>query len=80
MGLFKDYVSQTRKPQGGVMGEVHQFLTDHFPWEESRKKHGIEDGSGQILDIGCGAAALTNRIAKTYAKCLLDSRYNRRMI
>jgi len=52
---------------GGVMGEVHQFLTDHFPWEESRKKQGIEDGSGQILDIGCGAAALTNRIAKTYA-------------
>ena len=51
---------------GGVMGEIHQFLVDHFPWEESRKVQGVLDGSGLILDIGCGAAALTNRIAKTY--------------
>lgn len=31
---------------GGVMGNVHQFLVDHFPWEESRKAQGITDGSG----------------------------------
>ena len=52
--------------QGGVMGDIHQFLVDHFPWEESRKILGVNDGNGLILDIGCGAAALTNRIAKTY--------------
>ena len=48
------------------MGDVHQFLVDHFPWQESRKEQGVTDGSGLILDIGCGAAALTNRVAKTY--------------
>lgn len=51
---------------GGVMGDVHQFLVDHFPWEKSRNEQGVADGSGLILDIGCGAAALTNRVAKTY--------------
>lgn len=51
---------------GGVMGDVHQFLVDHFPWEKSRNEQGVADGSGLLLDIGCGAAALTNRVAKTY--------------
>ena len=23
---------------GGVMGDIHQFLVDHFPWEESRAR------------------------------------------
>ena len=56
---------------GGVMGEIHQFLVDHFPWEESRQSKGITDASGLILDISCGAAALTNRIAKTYPNARL---------
>ena len=56
---------------GGVMGEIHQFLVDHFPWEESRKAQDVTDGSGLILDIGCGAAALTNRVAKTYPNARL---------
>lgn len=56
---------------GGVMGEIHQFLVDHFPWEETRRMQGIQDGSGTILDIGCGAAALTNRVAKTYSNARL---------
>ncbi len=51
---------------GGVMGDVHQFLINHFPWDESRKSAGVTDGSGLILDIGCGSAALTNRVAKAY--------------
>ena len=50
--------------KGGVMGEVHQFLMDHFDWKRAAKP----DGSGSILDIGCGAAALTNRCAKTFPK------------
>lgn len=43
---------------GGVMGAIHQFLVDHFQWEHNRE--------GTIIDIGCGAAALTNRVAKTF--------------
>lgn len=52
--------------KGGMMGKVHQHLVDHFPWEQARRAQGVTDGSGTILDIGCGAAALTNRFAKTY--------------
>ena len=52
--------------KGGMMGKVHQHLVDHFPWEQARRAQGVPDGSGTILDIGCGAAALTNRVAKTY--------------
>ncbi len=66
---FTLYMQKCRKAfdfnGGGVMGNVHQFLVDHFPWEASRRALGIKDG-GLILDIGCGAAALTNRVAKTY--------------
>ena len=47
---------------GGVMGKIHQFLADHFPWNEvvGNKEN------GRIIDIGCGAGALTNRIARMY--------------
>ena len=51
---------------GGLMGEFHKFLIDNFPWNESRRQAGVSDGRGSILDIGCGAAALTNRVAKTF--------------
>ncbi|MBQ8133913.1 MAG: class I SAM-dependent methyltransferase [Clostridia bacterium] len=44
--------------KGAMMGDVHQFLVDHLPW----------DGKGQILDIGCGAGALTLRCAKAFPK------------
>jgi len=47
---------------GGVMGQIHQFLADHFPWKEAVG----EKETGRIIDIGCGAAALTNRIARIY--------------
>jgi len=56
---------------GAVMGNVHQFLVDHFPWEKSRGAQGSKDHSGLILDIGCGAAALTNRVARTYPEARL---------
>ena len=52
---------------GNVMGDIHQFLVDHFPWKEASGK----DGSGRILDIGCGAGALTNRVALTFPKAEL---------
>ena len=35
------------------MGEIHQHLIDHLDW----------NGKGTLLDIGCGAGALTIRCA-----------------
>ena len=52
---------------GGVMGNIHQFLVNHFPFMEAVGA----GGAGTILDIGCGAGALTNRIAITYPKAVL---------
>ena len=41
---------------GGLMGEIHEYLVGHLPW----------DGKGKLLDIGCGAGALTIRCAKRF--------------
>ncbi|MFQ9410029.1 MAG: class I SAM-dependent methyltransferase [Evtepia gabavorous] len=43
------------------MGQVHQYLTDHLPW----------DGRGTLLDIGCGSGALTIRCAKRFPNASL---------
>lgn len=42
--------------KGGLAGEIHQFLLDHLDW----------DGEGELLDIGCGAGALSVRCAKAF--------------
>lgn len=42
--------------KGGMMGKVHEHLVQHLDW----------DGNGTLIDIGCGAAALTVRCAKTF--------------
>ncbi len=42
--------------RGGLMGEIHEFLVSHLPW----------DGQGTLLDIGCGAGALTVRCGKRF--------------
>ena len=47
--------------RGGLMGQVHQYLTDHLPW----------DGRGTLLDIGCGSGALTIRCAKRFPNASL---------
>lgn len=47
--------------KGAVMGAVHQYLLDHLNW----------DGTGKALDIGCGAGALTIRMAKKYTEAEL---------
>ncbi|MBR1622069.1 MAG: class I SAM-dependent methyltransferase [Prevotella sp.] len=41
---------------GGLMGKVHEYLTNHIQW----------DGNGKLLDVGCGAGALTIRCAKKF--------------
>lgn len=47
--------------KGGLMGVVHQYLVEHLEW----------DGNGTLLDIGCGAGALTIRCAKRFPKAQL---------
>lgn len=46
---------------GGLMGEIHEFLLQHCDW----------DGRGTMLDIGCGAGALTVRCAKRFPDAAL---------
>jgi len=47
--------------KGGLMGEVHEYLVNHLDW----------DGNGRLLDIGCGAGALTLRCAKKFKNARL---------
>lgn len=48
--------------KGNMMARVHEHLVSKLPW----------DGKGVLLDIGCGAAALTVRCAKAFpaARCV----------
>lgn len=47
--------------KGGLMGEIHEYLVNHLSW----------DGQGKLLDIGCGAGALTIRCAKKFPEAQL---------
>lgn len=42
--------------KGGLMGQIHDFILNHMQW----------DGQGKLLDIGCGAGALSIKCAKKY--------------
>ena len=46
---------------GGFMEKVHRYVADKLPW----------NGEGTLLDVGCGAGALTILCAKKFpkAKC-----------
>ena len=44
--------------KGNMMAGVHEHLVEHLDW----------NGEGSLLDIGCGAAALTVRCAKAFPK------------
>ncbi len=41
---------------GGMMGKVHEYVASRLPW----------DGRGSLLDVGCGAGALTILCAKKF--------------
>jgi len=47
--------------KGDMMAKVHKHLVDHLKW----------NGHGTLLDIGCGAAPLTIRCARTFPKAKL---------
>jgi len=48
--------------KGGYMGKIHEYVKSKLPW----------DGKGRLLDVGCGAGALTTRCAKAFpeAECV----------
>ena len=48
---------------GYMMAGVHEHLIKHLDW----------DGEGKLLDIGCGAAALTVHCAKAFPKAQITA-------
>lgn len=65
MACFAIYMYCCRRAfdfeHGGVMAKVHEYLVQHLDW----------DGKGRLLDIGCGAGALTIRCAKKFKSAQL---------
>ena len=49
--------------KGNMMAGVHEQLVEHLDW----------NGEGRLLDIGCGAAALTVRCAKAFPKAQITA-------
>lgn len=49
--------------KGNMMAGVHEHLVEHLDW----------NGEGRLLDIGCGAAALTVRCAKAFPKAQITA-------
>lgn len=49
--------------KGNMMEGVHEHLVEHLDW----------NGEGRLLDIGCGAAALTVRCAKAFPKAQITA-------
>ena len=49
--------------KGNMMAGVHEHLVKHLDW----------NGEGRLLDIGCGAAALTVRCAKAFPKAQITA-------
>lgn len=44
--------------KGGLMGRIHDYLLEHLYW----------NGEGDLLEIGCGAGALSIKCAKKYPR------------
>ena len=49
--------------KGNMMAGVHEHLVEHLDW----------NGEGRLLDIGCGAAALTVRCAKAFPEAQITA-------
>ena len=74
MGLFKDYVSQTRKPEGFLgkmmvngMNGGHAKMAD---WGMSHLKSIVP---AKIVDIGCGGGRNAGELLKKYPSSLVTA-------
>ncbi len=67
MGLFKDYVSQTRKPEG-FLGKmmVNGMNGGHARMADWGISHLKEISPGEIVEIGCGGGRNAGELLKKY--------------
>jgi len=54
--MFCYMYAMHREFTNGMMGKIHEYLRSKLPW----------DGKGKMLEVGCGAGALTIRCAKAW--------------
>ena len=78
MGLFKDYVSQTRKPEG-FLGKMmlRGMNSGHAKMADWGLGHLQNIAAESIVDLGCGggrnAGELLYHSRNTYSACLNQS-------
>ena len=67
MGLFKDYVSQTRKPEG-VLGKMmlSGMNSGHAKMADWGMRHLPEMSPEQAADLGCGGGRNAGELLKKY--------------
>ena len=67
MGLYKNFVSQTRKP-GGTLGKmmVNGMNGGHAKMADWGIAHLIIDSPSEVLEIGCGGGRNAGEILKKY--------------
>ena len=69
MGLYKNFVSQTRKPEG-TLGKmmVNGMNGGHAKMADWGIAHLIIDAPSEVLEIGCGGGRNAGEILKKYPK------------
>lgn len=69
MGLFKKFVSQTRKPEG-IMGKmmVNGMNGGHAKMADWGMSHLQDINPKEILEIGCGGGRNANELLKKYSE------------
>lgn len=67
MGLFKDFVSQTRKPEG-FLGKLmlRGMNAGHAQMADWGLSHLPELAAGEIVDLGCGGGRNAGELLKRY--------------
>lgn len=69
MGLFKDYVSQTRKPEG-VLGKImlRGMNSGHAKMADWGLRHLQKLDPENVVDLGCGGGRNAGELLKKYPK------------
>ena len=67
MGLFKNYINQTRKPEG-VLGKmmIKGMNSGHAKMADWGMSHLQVTAPAEILDIGCGGGRNAAELLKRY--------------